>query len=131
MRAAGEGGKTVLFIHGFGGDLDNWLFNLDAIAEKHKRLRARSAGARPIDAEAARHDARAISRSSCCAFMDALDIGEAHLVGHSMGGGVAAQMAVDAPARVLSVALIRRPGSARRSTTATPRASSKRSRGAI
>src|SRR5207302_1913204 len=24
----GEGGKTVVLLHGFGGDLDNWLFNV-------------------------------------------------------------------------------------------------------
>ena len=29
----GEGGETVILIHGFGGDLDNWLFNIDALAE--------------------------------------------------------------------------------------------------
>ena len=37
MRYARRGpaaGVPVLFIHGFGGDLDNWLFNLDALAEK-------------------------------------------------------------------------------------------------
>ena len=28
----GEGAETVLLVHGFGGDLDNWLFNLDALA---------------------------------------------------------------------------------------------------
>ncbi len=39
-------------------------------------------------------------------FMDAVGLEKAHLVGHSMGGGIAAQMAVDAPARVQSVALI-------------------------
>jgi len=26
-------GKPVIFVHGFGGDLDNWLFNIDAAAQ--------------------------------------------------------------------------------------------------
>ncbi len=37
VRYARKGAGTgvpVLFIHGFGGDLDNWLFNLDAVGEK-------------------------------------------------------------------------------------------------
>lgn len=101
----GHGDDTVLFLHGFGGDLDNWLFNLDALAETHTvvaldlpghgQTTPRLAGA--TLAEMAGFVMR---------FMDALDIGRAHVVGHSMGGGIAAQMAVDAPARVLSLAMI-------------------------
>lgn len=101
----GEGGRTVLFIHGFGGDLDNWLFNLDAIAEKNKvvalDLPAHGQSTPKLPGTTLEDLAQFVLR-----FMDTLDIEAAHLVGHSMGGGVAAQMAVDAPARVLSVALI-------------------------
>ena len=31
----GEGGEPMVLIHGFGGDLNNWLFNQPALAEKH------------------------------------------------------------------------------------------------
>ena len=34
MPSAARGDETVILIHGFGGDLDNWLFNIDALAEK-------------------------------------------------------------------------------------------------
>jgi hypothetical protein len=30
----GDGDETIILIHGFGGDLDNWLFNIDALGEK-------------------------------------------------------------------------------------------------
>ena len=30
----GEGGTPVILIHGFGGDLNNWLFNHEALAAK-------------------------------------------------------------------------------------------------
>jgi len=30
----GDATPTVLLIHGFGGDLDNWLFNVDALSEQ-------------------------------------------------------------------------------------------------
>src|SRR5215470_10232027 len=30
----GEGGDEVVLIHGFGGDLDSWLFNIDALAAR-------------------------------------------------------------------------------------------------
>ena len=101
----GEGGETVLFIHGFGGDLDNWLFNLDALAERHKvvalDLPAHGQSSPRLPGTTLADLAQFVVK-----FMDALEIGAAHVVGHSMGGGVAAQMAVDAPGRVSSVALI-------------------------
>ena len=101
----GDGAQTVLFIHGFGGDLDNWLFNLDPLADAytvvaldlpgHGQSSPRLAGT--TLAQMAGFVAR---------FMDETGIEAAHVVGHSMGGGVAAQLAVDAPQRVLSVALV-------------------------
>ncbi|MCY1348527.1 Dihydrolipoyllysine-residue acetyltransferase component of acetoin cleaving system [compost metagenome] len=101
----GSGAETVLFIHGFGGDLDNWLFNLDPLVDTytvvaldlpgHGQSSPRLAGT--TLAQMAGFVAR---------FMDETGIEAAHLVGHSMGGGVAAQLAVDAPQRVLSVALV-------------------------
>lgn len=101
----GDGAQAVLFIHGFGGDLDNWLFNLEPLADAytvvaldlpgHGQSSPRLAGT--TLAQMAGFVAR---------FMDVAGIDAAHVVGHSMGGGVAAQLAVDAPQRVLSVALV-------------------------
>ncbi len=110
VRYAARGGDdasspAVLFIHGFGGDLDNWLFNLDAVAEKHRVFAFDLPGhgqSTPKVPGTTLADLAAFTAK----FMDAVNIGKAHLVGHSMGGGIAAQMAVDAPARVESVALI-------------------------
>ena len=98
-------GVPVLFIHGFGGDLDNWLFNIDALGEKspvialdlpgHGQSTARLPGA-SIEALA----------DFVARFMDVIGVGQAHLVGHSLGGAIAAQMALDHPRRVASLALI-------------------------
>ncbi len=40
MRYAdrGSGDSVVLLLHGFAGDLDNWMFNLGALADKHRVL---------------------------------------------------------------------------------------------
>jgi pyruvate dehydrogenase E2 component (dihydrolipoamide acetyltransferase) len=105
-RGGDDAGKdAVLFIHGFGGDLDNWLFNLDAIAEKNRVF--------ALDLPGHGQSTPKVPGTSLAAlagfvgkFMEAVSLGKAHLVGHSMGGGIAAQMAVDAPARVQSVTLI-------------------------
>lgn len=108
IRYAGRGtatGVPVLFLHGFGGDLDNWLFNLDAVSEKaqvialdlpghgQSTVRLPGAGIGALAGFVAR-------------FMEVLGIERAHLVGHSMGAAIAAQLALDDPQRVASVALI-------------------------
>jgi pyruvate dehydrogenase E2 component (dihydrolipoamide acetyltransferase) len=110
VRYASRGGDdasrpAVLFIHGFGGDLDNWLFNLDALAETH-RVFALDLPGHGQSTPQAPGTTLADLAAFVGKFMDAVGLERAHLVGHSMGGGIAAQMAIDAPARVRSVALI-------------------------
>jgi pyruvate dehydrogenase E2 component (dihydrolipoamide acetyltransferase) len=110
VRYAARGGDdasrpAVLFIHGFGGDLDNWLFNLDALAEKNRvfalDLPGHGQSTPKVPGTTLADLARFVGK-----FMDAVPLEKAHLVGHSMGGGIAAQMAVDQPERVESVSLI-------------------------
>jgi len=98
-------GTPVLFIHGFGGDLDNWLFNIDAIGEKHPVI--------ALDLPGHGQSAVKLPGASLTAladfvvrFMDVLEVPQAHLVGHSVGGAIAAQMALSQPQRVASLSLI-------------------------
>jgi len=99
----------VLFIHGFGGDLDNWLFNLDAVAERHPVI--------AIDLPAhGQSDAKlpgaglAVLAAFVVRFLDRIDVTRVHIVGHSMGGAIAAQLALSYPQRVASLALINSAG---------------------
>jgi len=101
----GEEGPVVLLIHGFGGDLDNWLFNIDALAEKAKVY--------ALDLPGHGQSIKQLSESGLSglanavrAFMDTVDVESAHLVGHSMGGAVAATVASGTPDRVLSLSLV-------------------------
>jgi pyruvate dehydrogenase E2 component (dihydrolipoamide acetyltransferase) len=119
----------VLFIHGFGGDLGNWLFNLDALAEAHAGDRARPARPRPESDPAAGHDARRPG-GFVARFLDQLEVERVHLIGHSMGGAIAARLATRPPARVASLALVNSAGLGGEINPATPRASSPRPRGA-
>lgn len=105
-RRGPEQGVPVLFLHGFGGDLNNWLFNLDAVAAR--------APAVALDLPAHGQSSARLPGTSIAAladfvlkFIDAAGLaGPVHLVGHSMGGAVAIQIALKNPARVASLSLV-------------------------
>lgn len=101
----GSGDNTVLLLHGFGGDLDNWLFNADALAEAATvytlDLPGHGQSTKTIGDPTVAGLARAV-----VSFMDAVKIDKAHLVGHSLGGAVAMDVARASKSRVRSLALI-------------------------
>ena len=101
----GEGTETIVLVHGFGGDLDNWLFNIDTLAAK-ARVYA-------LDLPGHGQSTKTLSESSLTGlssaligFMDAVGVDSAHLVGHSMGGAVVLQTALSTPERVKSLTLV-------------------------
>ena len=104
--AQGEGAETVLLIHGFGGDLDNWLFNLDALATEATVVALDLPGHGPAPTPIPDPSVPGLA-AAVLDFMDAAGVEAAHLVGHSLGGAVALALAADAaPGRVRSLALV-------------------------
>ncbi|MDQ0473387.1 acetoin dehydrogenase dihydrolipoyllysine-residue acetyltransferase subunit [Labrys wisconsinensis] len=101
----GEGSEAVILVHGFGGDLDNWLFNIDALAARASVHALDLPGHGQSDKAVKEPTLAGLSRA-LLGFMEALGIDAAHLVGHSMGGAVALRTALDAPQRVKSLSLI-------------------------
>ncbi len=106
-RAGGASGEAVptLLIHGFGGDLDNWLFNIDALAEDGP-VYALDLPGHGQSVKSARPADLGLMVATVIALMDHLGLDRAHLVGHSMGGLIAGQLASDYPGRAASVTLI-------------------------
>ena len=101
----GEGGEPAVLVHGFGGDLNNWLFNHEALSAE----RAVYALDLPGHGESSKNvgDGTVASLAQVVTgFMDALGLPRAHLVGHSLGGAIAAELAATAPDRVRSLSLI-------------------------
>src|SRR5262245_22071226 len=101
----GSGSETVILIHGFGGDLDNWLFNIDALAE--------NATVYALDLPGHGQSVKTVGDASLpvlamtvVSFMNAMGVKSAHLVGHSLGGAIAMEIARDARDRVKSLTLI-------------------------
>jgi len=101
---SGEG-APIVFVHGFGGDLNNWLFNQEALAEKHTAYALDLPGHGGSTKDVGTGDLASMT-AAVAAWLDALAIARAHLVGHSMGGAVALQLAVAQPGKVASVTAI-------------------------
>ncbi|MBE9558713.1 MAG: acetoin dehydrogenase dihydrolipoyllysine-residue acetyltransferase subunit [Proteobacteria bacterium] len=100
-----EDGPPLVLLHGFGGDKDNWLFNIDALAVGRRVLALDLPGHGESAKDIAGGDLAALA-GAVLAFLDALSIPRAHLAGHSLGGAVAIAAARAAPERVASLSLI-------------------------
>jgi pimeloyl-ACP methyl ester carboxylesterase len=101
-EVAGEGPPVVL-IHGLGGSSGWWARNAPGLS-RHFRVYlidvigfGDSGGQLFVLANASRH---------LVAWMDALEIGRATFVGHSMGGYIAADLAAEHPDRVERLILV-------------------------
>ncbi|MGF6291833.1 acetoin dehydrogenase dihydrolipoyllysine-residue acetyltransferase subunit [Paraburkholderia youngii] len=101
----GDGGTPAVLIHGFGGDLNNWLFNHADLAA-HRAVWALDLPGHGESGKAVDTGSLDELADSVIAFLDDRGIERAHLVGHSMGGAVSMTVAAKAPERVASLALI-------------------------
>lgn len=103
----GEGeGTPLLLLHGFGGDINVWVFNQEALAEGGRTVYALDFPGHGGSSKDVRDGALASFVEVVAGFMDEMVIEKAHLFGHSMGGAVAASLALDHPEKVESLALI-------------------------
>ena len=98
-------GTPIVLIHGFGGDLNNWMFNQPVLAEDRRVIALDMPGHGGSSKDVGAGDLATLS-AAVTGLLAALDIPKAHLVGHSLGGAVALRMALDTPDRVASLSLI-------------------------
>ena len=101
----GFGDSVVLLLHGFGGDLDNWMFNLDSLAEKHRVLALDLPG-HGQSVKTNVDPSLSGMATFVSKFLDVLSVSSVNVVGHSMGGAIAMQLASDSPETVRSLGLI-------------------------
>ena len=87
----GSGDSVILLLHGFGGDLENWMFNLGALSENHRLLALDLPGhgksSKTIIDPSINGMEKFVSK-----FLELLDLTPVNIVGHSMGGAIAIQM---------------------------------------
>jgi pimeloyl-ACP methyl ester carboxylesterase len=103
--SAGESGPALILLHGLGASLESWLLNVDALGE-HFRVYAPDIIYFGKSAKPAHVPTHLDFVQFIFGFMDAVGIGRATLVGNSMGGLLAAKMAIVDPERVENLVLV-------------------------
>jgi pyruvate dehydrogenase E2 component (dihydrolipoamide acetyltransferase) len=98
-------GIPVVLIHGFGGDLNTWMFTQPALAEDRRTIAIDLPGHGGSAKEVGSGDPDTLTDAAEAA-VDALALDRVHLVGHSMGGALAALLTLRRPERVASLTLI-------------------------
>ena len=102
----GEGsGVPVLLVHGFGADLNTWMFSQPPLAATRRTVALDLPGHGGSAKEVGAGDTEGLTDAVEGA-LEALGIDRVHLVGHSMGGALAALGALRRPGRVASLTLI-------------------------
>jgi pyruvate dehydrogenase E2 component (dihydrolipoamide acetyltransferase) len=103
---AGQDGDVVLLIHGYGGDRNSWLFLQEPLAAG-RRVYALDLPGHGASAKDVGDGSVGLLAGAVLGVLDAIGApGRVHLVGHSLGGAVAAAAAARDPARVRSLTLI-------------------------
>ncbi|RRQ27013.1 alpha/beta fold hydrolase [Rhodococcus sp. Eu-32] len=102
---AGSGDEAVIFLHGTSGHLEAFARNIASHAERYEchaidMLGHGYTGKPDYPYEIPRYVEHLV------AYMDAVGLSRAHLVGESLGGWVAAHLASEQPERVLSLQLL-------------------------
>jgi pimeloyl-ACP methyl ester carboxylesterase len=107
IRYIDEGrGIPVVLLHGLGASMYAWRKNIAPIAAAGFRVIAfDNRGFGFSDEPSTGYDNASYARLTV-ALLDSLHVAEAVLVGHSMGGAIAAQVAIDYPPRVRGLVLI-------------------------
>lgn len=106
VRSLGEGGATpIVLIHGFGGDLDAWLFNQEALADG-RRVHAIELPGHGQSSKSVGDGGPEALGAAVSAAIDALELERAVLIGQSMGGALALDLALARPDLAAGVVLV-------------------------
>jgi len=101
----GEGeGAPIVFVHGFGGDLNNWMFNQPSLAEKRRTIAIDLPG-HGGSAKETSGDLTSLA-ATVAETLETLGIGQAHFIGHSLGGAIVLALALEKPALAASLTLL-------------------------
>jgi 3-oxoadipate enol-lactonase len=100
----GEAGDPVLLVMGLGGDMQFWEYQVPAFAARHRAFILDNRGAGRSDKPPGPYSTVQMA-DDAVAVLDDAKIERAHVVGLSMGGMIAQQIAIRHPARVGALVL--------------------------
>ena len=102
----GDEGEPLVLIHGYTGDITDWRHQLPVFSRTHRVLIMdhRGHGRSSAPADLASYTIEAMA-DDVEAVVDTAAFERYHLVGHSMGGAVAQEIAIRSPERLLSLTL--------------------------
>jgi pyruvate dehydrogenase E2 component (dihydrolipoamide acetyltransferase) len=98
-------GVPVLLLHGFGADLNSWMFTQPALAEGRRTIALDLPGHGGSEKDVGDGTA-AVLVDAVAHAVTALGLPLVHLIGHSMGGAIAALLTAQHPDRIASLTLI-------------------------
>jgi pyruvate dehydrogenase E2 component (dihydrolipoamide acetyltransferase) len=105
LDLGGGEATPVVLIHGFGADLNTWMFNQPVLAEARRVVALDLPGHGGSTKDVTRGDLEELT-DAVEAAMAALGIVRANLIGHSMGGAIAAAIAAKQRQLAATVTLI-------------------------
>lgn len=102
----GESGEPLVLVHGYTGDITDWRHQLPFFSRRHRVLvfdnRGHGRSQAPPDRSAYSVEQMA---ADVQALTEQLGFQRFHLLGHSMGGAVVQEVALETPERLLSLTL--------------------------
>ena len=97
-------GRPVVFVHEFAGDYRTWELQIRALCRQYRCVTFSARGYPPSDIPRdGLHYSQDLARQDVIALMDHLGIGQAHVVGHSMGAYTTLHVGLLHPERCLSL----------------------------
>lgn len=101
----GNGHPPIVMVHGLGGYAENWMYNVSDLSKHFKVYVIDLAGFGKSDKPEAPYTYNYFA-GFLHDFMVKMGIEKAHLIGHSMGGGIILQFALKHPNRVKKLILV-------------------------
>ena len=98
-------GDPIVFIHGMGADRQAWMFQLQDLQNDFQVVIFDNRDAGKSSRSEKSYDIAQLAQDTI-ALLESLEIERCHLVGASMGGAIAQQIAISAPERLATLSLL-------------------------